>query len=186
MFVNFLMIPPECLDDRNPTKKYIYIKICSFYRCPVCTFTKENSDFFPVSWFSIPQWWYNQYPDNIGPLCVLLRWGVLSCEWSCDSSQFQDLGKQKSTYHVWFGERQCRTERVVHGRVIRFFFSEPTHDLGLVHGYAGTVYSSPVTMWNSCTIRWWIASLQPCDEEAPLSHNVWRMGYEGSISCLAS
>ena len=73
---------------------------------------------------------------HIGPLCVLLRWGALSCEWSCDSSQFQDLGKQKSTYHVWFGERQCQTQHVVwlnawQGHQILLFFSEPTVTMGL-------------------------------------------------------
>jgi len=47
MNLNLLMIPPGRLDDRNPTPKNVYFKLCSFYRCPVCPFTEENSDFFP-------------------------------------------------------------------------------------------------------------------------------------------
>lgn len=56
---------------------------------------------------------------------------------------------------------------LMHGRVIRFFFfAEPTMTIGQPW-HAGTPCSSPVTMWNSCTTRWCVSSLQPHHEEAP-------------------
>ena len=37
---------------------------------------------------------------------VLLTWGNLSCTWSCEWTQLQELGERKSTCHAWSGQSQ--------------------------------------------------------------------------------
>jgi hypothetical protein len=53
-------------------------------------------------------WRITRFP----PSSVLLRCGVVPCQWGCKQVQLQDLGQSKSTRHMQAGERQPQSEHV--------------------------------------------------------------------------